>query len=210
MSHAILPVTDATTVNILAVTGSLRAASSNTLLLRATALLAPGHVRISVFTALDTLPPFNPDLDREGSCVPLWEVHAFRERVRRAHALLISSPEYAHGVPGVLKNALDWLVSVPDLSGKPVGLLDASPRSTHARASLAETLRTMSLNVVAEASKSVLLPRPVPDAAALAAHPEVGAALRDAIAALLAEVAGHALETHVAAPAGAGAWRRCT
>jgi len=70
-----------------------------------------------------------------------------------ANAVLISSPEYAHGVPGALKNMLDWLVSTGELVGKPVALLNAAPTGgAYAQASLLETLRTMNWTVVAEAS----------------------------------------------------------
>ena len=83
-----------------------------------------------------------------------------RDRVRRADGLLISSPEYAHGVPGAMKNALDWLVGGEEFIYKPVALLNASPRATHAQASLAETIRTMSGRLVPEASIAVpSLPR---------------------------------------------------
>ena len=72
--------------------------------------------------------------------------------VRHADALLICSPEYARGVPGSLKNALDWLVSSDAFVGKPVALINTSPRATHAQASLALTLETMAGRMVPEAS----------------------------------------------------------
>lgn len=171
-------------IRILGLSGSLRARSSNTELLRAVSALASPHVRITLFLALDTLPPFNPDLDRVGA-VPPPAVGDFRQRVRCADALLICSPEYAHGVPGTLKNALDWLVSVPDVLSKPVGLLNASPRATHAPASLAETLRTMSMTVIPEASIAVPVSGRALSAAAMARDPELAAALRGVIEALL-------------------------
>jgi len=71
---------------------------------------------------------------------------------------LVSSPEYAHGVPGVLKNALDWLVSGGDLVGKPVALLNASPRSTYVQASLTETLTVMMAALSERTSVSISLP----------------------------------------------------
>jgi len=66
--------------------------------------------------------------------------------------VVISSPEYAHGVPGVLKNALDWVVGSGELAGKPVALITPTSRGTYARASLIEILQTMSAVVVLEAS----------------------------------------------------------
>ncbi len=101
-----------------------------------------------------------------------------------ADGLLVSSPEYAHGVPGALKNALDWLVGGPEFVGKPVALLNASPRAVHAQASLAETVRTMSGRVVEGASVAVPLLARGLDAAAIAADPEASARVRAALAAL--------------------------
>jgi chromate reductase, NAD(P)H dehydrogenase (quinone) len=91
-------------VRELAISGSLRRASSNSALVGAVARLAPDTVEVSVYRELGELPPFNPDLDG-GSAPPA--VARFRARLPWCDAVLISSPEYAHGVPGVLKNALD-------------------------------------------------------------------------------------------------------
>jgi chromate reductase len=171
-------------IRILGISGSLRARSSNTELLRATSLLAPSDVQVTLFSRLDTLPYFNPDLDGEG-ILPPPHIRDFRQRVRRADALLLCSPEYAHGVPGALKNALDWLVSTPDAVYKPVGLLNASPRSTHAQASLAETLRTMAMAVIPGASIAVPVSGRALSATAMAEDPELATALRGVLDALL-------------------------
>jgi len=100
------------TTHILAISGSLRAHSSNTEVLRACVLVAPGDISIRIYDGLGTLPHFNTDFDLEGAMLS-EPVENLRTETRRADALLISSPEYAHGVPGALKNALDWLVSAP-------------------------------------------------------------------------------------------------
>jgi chromate reductase len=171
------------TLRVLAISGSLRARSSNTELLKAAALLAPESLHIVLYAGLDALPHFNPDLDGD-EAVPPPQVASLRAMVAEAHALLISSPEYAHGVPGALKNALDWLVSSPEIMYKPIGLLNASPRSTHAHASLAETLRTMSTEIVAEASLTFPLGGRRLDAAGIAADTELQAMLRSALNAL--------------------------
>jgi NAD(P)H-dependent FMN reductase len=143
-----------TPLRILAISGSLRAQSSNTVLLRAAAELAPATMRVDLFSGLDALPHFNPDIDGPKAAPA---VRRLRASIDRADALLICSPEYAHGVPGSLKNALDWLVSGIEIVEKPVGVLNASPRSTHAHASLTETLRTMAAAVVDDASRTVPL-----------------------------------------------------
>jgi NAD(P)H-dependent FMN reductase len=140
-------------IQILAISGSLRTKSSNSTLLRAVAQLAPGNISISIYTGLGDLPHFNPDL--EGSEPP--SVIEFRRELQVCNGVLISTPEYAHGVPGVLKNALDWVVGTGELVDKPVALLNASPRSTYAQASLRETVTVMSALLVEEASVTVPL-----------------------------------------------------
>ena len=141
-------------IRILGISGSLRAKSSNTTLLRAAAKLASAKdMSITVYSALGELPHFNPDL--EGAEPP--SVIQFRESLQNCHGVLISSPEYAHGVPGVLKNALDWIVGSGELVDKPVALLNASPRSTYAQASLRETVTVMSGRLIEEASETVPL-----------------------------------------------------
>jgi NAD(P)H-dependent FMN reductase len=170
--------------SILAISGSLRAYSSNTEALRAAALLAPPTVSMKIFDGLAALPHFNPDCDLEGSIAPA-PVNEFRVQVGEADALLICSPEYAHGVPGSLKNALDWLVSAPEMVCKPIGLLNISPRSRHAHASLAETLRTMSTVVVGEASVEVPIAGTGLDAGGIVAVPDFAKTLRASIDSLV-------------------------
>jgi chromate reductase len=168
---------------ILAISGSLRARSANTEVLLAAALLAPASVRMTLYAGLGQLPHFNPDLDAESTEAPA-PVRELRSRVAEADGLIISSPEYAHGVPGTLKNALDWLVSGPEILYKPIGLLSASARATHAQAALAETLRTMSTVLVAGASLALPLGGRRLVAAEIAADPDLAAQLRSALDAL--------------------------
>ena len=167
------------TIRILAISGSLRAASSNTALLRAAATLAPDGVEINVYDGLGDLPHFNPDL--EGTEPP--SVKDFWAKVRTSDGILISSPEYGHGVPGVMKNALDWLVGGEEFIGKPVALLNASPRATLAQASLRETITAMSGRIVPEASITVPLLGLNLDEAGIVSHPEIASVLHAAIAA---------------------------
>jgi NAD(P)H-dependent FMN reductase len=175
---------------ILAISGSLRARSTNTEVLRAAAMLAPAGVRVRIYSGLAALPHFNPDLDTEGARLPP-PVEALRAEVGEADALLICSPEYAHGVPGALKNALDWLVSGPEMPYKPIGLLNASERSVHAQASLAETLRTMSAIIVPGASPTLGLQGRHLDAGAMVSDADLAESLRSALRALGPEVEGY-------------------
>jgi NAD(P)H-dependent FMN reductase len=126
-------------MRILAIAGSLRSTSSNAALLRA-------GVAVVFYEGLGTIPPFSPDLDVEPLPGP---VAALRAQIAAADAIIICSPEYAHGMPGVLKNLLDWLVSALEALGKPVLLVSASPGgAAHAHAQLSEVLRTMNLKLV--------------------------------------------------------------
>jgi chromate reductase, NAD(P)H dehydrogenase (quinone) len=134
-------------MKVLALCGSLRSASINAALLRATARLAAPPQVVTLFTQLAALPLFNPDLED----APPAAVQRLRQAVRDCDALLIASPEYAHGISAPLKNALDWLVSFEPFVGKPVAALNASPRAHHAYQALLETLQTMSAQLVTEA-----------------------------------------------------------
>jgi len=170
-------------MKIFTISGSLRARSGNTELLRAAQLVADLSWTFDHYDGLASLPHFNPDHDLEGSA-PSEPVRDLRARIAAADALLVCSPEYAHGVPGSLKNALDWMVSDAAMIGKPIGLLNASARSTYAHPQLAETLRTMSANVVEGASLVVPLDGRRLDAAGIAADPALAALLRNALDAL--------------------------
>jgi chromate reductase len=170
-------------VKIVAISGSLRTGSSNTSVLRALVALAPADIEVTFYEDLATLPPFNPDLDEEGMTAP-FPVAAFRKQLREADAVLISTPEYAHGVPGVLKNALDWVVGSGELVEKPVAVINPSPRSTYAQASLLETLKVMNTNIIEQASVTLQGMGRNLEPSAVAANPELAASLRGSLQAL--------------------------
>jgi chromate reductase, NAD(P)H dehydrogenase (quinone) len=136
-------------MRILAISGSLRQKSSNTAILKAAARLAPQSCEVVLYDGLANLPHFNPDLD---TTHPPTEVLSLRERIGSCQGLLLCSPEYARGVAGALKNALDWLVSSPEFPDKPVALINASQRTTSADAHLRLTLTTMSARLIEAAS----------------------------------------------------------
>ncbi|WP_394788890.1 NADPH-dependent FMN reductase [Rhodoferax sp.] len=140
-------------MHILALSGSLRAASINSALLRAAARLAGPDVQVHVSDCPGRLPLFNPDLDPAQQPA----VCALYAEVQAADALLIASPEYAHGISSAMKNALDWLVSFEPFVAKPVAVLNASPRAQLADAALREVLKTMSAEIVEAASISIPL-----------------------------------------------------
>jgi len=167
----------------LTMSGSLRRASTNSAALAAFARLAPAGVEVEPYEGLAELPPFNPDADGEGAEAPA-AVTALRAAVGRADALVIATPEYAHGLPGAFKNALDWLVASDAIVGKPVALINASPRAFHAQADLREILSTMAARLLPEAFASVPLLSGTRSAAEIAADPSLAAPLRAAALAL--------------------------
>ena len=155
-------------IRLLAISGSLRAVSTNTALLRAAMLLAPPGLEIALFDGLAGLPHFNPDLDVEPLPAP---VAAWRGRIHDADGLLISSPEYARGIPGSLKNAFDWLVSGPEHAGKPIAFFHASERGVASQAALRLVLETMSGRIVDAATITIPLLGKQTDPAEIAADP---------------------------------------
>jgi len=114
-------------MKILAISGSLRAASHNTALLRAAVADAPEGVVIEIYEGLEELPPYNEDRDTEA---PPAEVARLRREIAAADGLLISTPEYNGTVPGQIKHVVDW-ASRPHgqdsaLWGKPAAVIGAS------------------------------------------------------------------------------------
>lgn len=167
-------------MKILAISGSLRAASINSALVRTAARLAPPEIEVTVYAGIGDLPLFNPDLELH---LPA-NVARLRAAVAATDALLIASPEYAHGVTGSIKNALDWLVSLESFANKPVAVLNASPRAHHADAALRETLRTMSARIVEEASVSIPLLGSQVTESDMAGQAGIANVLRESLAAL--------------------------
>ncbi|MBK7086726.1 MAG: NAD(P)H-dependent oxidoreductase [Flavobacteriales bacterium] len=125
---------------ILVLNGSTRAKSTNGLFIEAIIRLADGRAEFTVYPSVADLPHFNPDLDVDPAPP---EVARFRQLLREADGLLICTPEYAMGVPGSLKNALDWTVSSAALRLKPIMLITASLSGVKAQASLLETLTVL-------------------------------------------------------------------
>lgn len=177
----------ATDMKLLGLCGSLRAASLNAALLRCAARLAPPEIEVSIFGRIGELALFNPDLESD---VPA-PVAALRNAVAAADALVIASPEYAHGVSGTIKNALDWLVSCEAFVNKPVAVLNASPRAHHADAALRETLKTMSACLVEDASACIPLLGAGLGEDGMLESPAIAGAIRSALAALYASVVLH-------------------
>ncbi len=139
-------------IELLAISGSLRRASHNTIALNALKRLAGDKVNITI-GSIGELPLFNPDIEEP----PMPAVAHFKKLVASADGLIISSPEYAHGVSGDMKNALDRLVSGEEFIDIPVMLINTSPRASIAQEALREVIRTMSGNIIKDASVSIQL-----------------------------------------------------
>jgi chromate reductase len=125
--------------NILAISGSTRKDSTNYHLIKAIADLTKERFNIVAYDRISILPHFNPDLSDDAGT----EINELRELIRESDAILICTPEYAHGVPGSLKNAIDWTVGTSDFSGKIVMLITASSDGKYGHAGLLETLRVI-------------------------------------------------------------------
>lgn len=126
-------------INLLAICGSTRKSSSNHHLIKAVTDLSADIFSVRLFDGLTAIPHFNPDLDMNPDAAP-EAVKYFREQLHHAHAVLICTPEYAIGVPGTLKNAIDWTVSSMHFSKKPVALITAGTSGHRAHQSLLGTL----------------------------------------------------------------------
>lgn len=156
--------------NILAISGSLRIESSNTLLIKSLVALAPRPFKLKLYDEIDNLPFFNPDL----SDANFPAVMSFKNEIKSSDGILIASPEYAHGISGVLKNALDWLVGSDEFINKPIAIINTSSRATHAYASLIEIVKTMAGKIIPNASLTIpLTPGKKLNQAEIIAHPEL-------------------------------------
>lgn len=120
---------------------------------------------------------FNPDIETTDPPA----VANLRAQINAADALIIASPEYAHGITGVMKNALDWMVGCEAFVNKPVALLNASPRAVHAQTLLKEIVTMMSARVIEEASITIPILGSNLDEDGIVAHPVISSALRSAL-----------------------------
>ena len=144
-------------MKLLGISGSLQARSANSALLDVARDVAGVDVAVVVFDALGAVPAFNPDADPAPGVV-----EEFRELVQSSDGLLIATPEYAHGLPGSLKNLLDWLVGTGELYGKRVAIVSGAPsveRGENPRADLERTLRAQGAHVLV--SRTVVVPSAV-------------------------------------------------
>jgi chromate reductase, NAD(P)H dehydrogenase (quinone) len=170
---------------IVGLCGSNRVGSTNHWLLDAASRVI-GDGGFVVYDGIVSLPQFSPDDDDE----PPSTVLQLRALIAAADGVVISTPEYAHGIPGSLKNVLDWLVSTTVLDQKPTIVWSASPTGGEfVHPQLIEVLRTMSANVLVGASLQLVGPRRMFDAAGILIDPICEAQITDSLHALRAAIA---------------------
>ncbi len=154
------------------------------MLLRALIRIAPSDIRITQYLDMASLPLFNPDLE---ATLPA-SVVGLRDQLTDVDGVIIASPEYAHGISGVMKNALDWMVSNESFVNKPVMLLNASPRATLAQQALRETLLTMSSRVIDAAYVVVPILGSKLDENEIVTHPDISHTLLTGLRTFVAQI----------------------
>jgi chromate reductase, NAD(P)H dehydrogenase (quinone) len=128
-------------ITILAVSGSLRATSANTQLLKDIQRWAPSAIEFIIYQDLPSIPAFD-DSAEEGDAVMEW-----RRQLSEADGVFICSPEYAFGIPGALKNAIDWTVRTGELVNKPLALVTAASSGDKAHAAWLNIFTALSANI---------------------------------------------------------------
>ena len=172
---------------VLGVSGSLREQSVNTAILRAMGRLAPKGIRFELCDGLDRLPYFSTDLDRD-TLPANGAVRQWRDRLREADAVVVCTPEFAAGVPGVLKNALEWTVSSAEFMNKRTAVISASPTQTggdKAHASLLLSLGMLMADVPEAAKLTIPLASKYLNESKEVTDPELLDRLRAVLAAIV-------------------------
>ncbi|XHR97898.1 NADPH-dependent FMN reductase [Mucilaginibacter sp. UC70_90] len=171
--------------NIFAISGSLRTGSSNHNILKFLGRLIPADINYSIYDRLADIPPFDPGLDHE---YPPESASELRSLMKDTSGIIICTPEYAFGVPGQLKNMLDWMVSSGSLVDKPVALITASSVGSHAHEALLLTLRALSAKVTEGATLLIPFIRSKIDVNGNITDEQTEGALRDVMEVFLKEI----------------------
>ncbi|SNQ51171.1 putative NADPH-dependent FMN reductase [Frankia canadensis] len=179
---------------LLLISGSTRAASTNTAALRTVLALAPPDVEAVVHDGLADLPAFTPDAD---DSAPHPAVADLRTRLADADAVLLCTPEYAGALPGSLKNLLDWTVGTGDLYGKPAAWINvAAPgRGTGALAELRTVLGYVTAEIIGPACVDIPVPRDAVTPAGTIDDPAIRAALTASLTAVVTHLRGQTVDS---------------
>jgi NAD(P)H-dependent FMN reductase len=141
---------------VLAICGSTRAESVNLHILKRIAEMYEKEINFSIFTQIDQIPHFNPDLDTD---TPPEAVSNFRKQIEEADGILICTPEYVFSLPGSFKNAIEWLVSTILLTDKPAALITASSSGQKAHEALNLVMKTVGVKLADAASLLISAPK---------------------------------------------------
>jgi chromate reductase, NAD(P)H dehydrogenase (quinone) len=166
-------------INILGICGSLRASSSSMAIMKFVAAMSPPGVEFVIFEGLGDLPHFN-----DSPVIPS-AIQKFQQLLKQADGVFICTPEYAFGVPGSLKNALDWTVGTGDFVDKPVALVTASSAGDKAHASLLQTLNAIAARIAGDGTLLISFVRSKLDERGEVRDPATREALRSVLDALI-------------------------
>jgi len=192
-----------TPIHLLLISGSTRAASTNTALLRTVQTVLPAGMTATLYRWMGALPHFSPDDDRPDAGGAAGDAGAgpaalhpavadLRREIAGADAVVFSTPEYAGALPGSFKNLLDWTVGGGEIYRKPVAWLNASSSPTgaaNAHASLAIVLGYLSVEVIEGACTRVPVSRGQVGADGLIADPAIRAQLGSVFSTLASALA---------------------
>lgn len=160
---------------VVAISGSTRQNSSNHKLINAIAALISDQIEVTLFEGIAALPHFNPDhTDAENT-----NVDTFRRLLRETDGIIICTPEYAHGVPGSLKNAIDWTVSTSEFYHKPTVLITASTDGRFGHNALLETLKVIEAKNVEQLQMVIQFIRTKVSEDSKIIHPETETAIKE-------------------------------
>lgn len=171
--------------NIFALSGSLRQGSSNHVILKYLAKLASANISYTIYNGLSEIPAFDPGLDND---TPPACVADLRKQLSEADGIIICTPEYAFGVPGALKNALDWMVSSGSFVGKPTALITASTGGENAHEALIKILGAIDAQLLPDATLLISFVRSKIDAEGNISDEKTSGKLRSAFEALVSAI----------------------
>ena len=172
-------------IKILAISGSLRANSSNNAIIKAVAQMVPKNLQFTIYNDLALIPPFD-----DSHNIPLPVIN-FRHQLQTADGIFICTPEYAFGVSGVLKNALDWTVSSGELVNKPLALVTAATSGDKAHAALLLTFTALSSTIPPNGELLIPYVRSKLDAHGSISDPATAAQLQQVVNALVAGISAN-------------------
>ncbi len=164
--------------NIFAISGSLREGSSNHNILQFLGEMMPVGTNYTIYNGLRDIPAFDPGIDNESPAVPVSDL---RKKLSQADGIIICTPEYAFGVPGALKNALDWTVSSGSFSGKPTSLITASTGGENAHEAMIKILGAIDAKLTPETTLLIQFVRSKMDADGNISDPDTSQKLQNLI-----------------------------